>query len=204
MGFMRDDQLALIDWLEKENLLNLNNENDYIGSGSTGYTRQLPKADGKQGGAVRAKDLWVLSESQETVGVGPDLFEEFIFQYQLPVIERFGLCYYGCCEPVHTRWHVLKKIPNLQRVSVSPWCDEVFMAEALGRKVVYSRKPNPTQISCEKFDEELIRQDLRRTLFAAKECSLELVMKDVHTLCGRPERLGRWVELAREACAEML
>ncbi len=203
MGFMRDDQLALIDWLEKENLLNLNNENDYIGSGSMGYTRQLPNADWKSGAPVRAKDLWVLSESQETVGVGPELFEEFIFQYQLPVIERFGLCYYGCCEPVHTRWHVLEKIPNLQRVSVSPWCDEAFMAERLGRKVVYSRKPNPTIISCEKFDEELIRQDLRRTLSVAKGCTLELVMKDVHTLYGQPERLGRWVELAREVCAEM-
>jgi hypothetical protein len=204
MGFLRDEQLALIDWLEKENLLTLNNENDYIGSGSMGYTRQLPKSDWQAGQPVRAKDQWVLSESQETVGVSPELFEEFVFQYQLPVIERFGLCYYGCCEPVHTRWHVLKKIPNLQRVSVSPWCNEALMAEHLGRKYTYSRKPNPTIISCERFDEELIRQDLRRTLAAAKECSLELVMKDVHTLYGQPERLGRWVELAREACAEML
>ncbi len=29
-------------------------------------------------GSVSAKQLWVLSESQETVGVGPELFEELI------------------------------------------------------------------------------------------------------------------------------
>ena len=195
MAFLRDDALALFDWLEKEDLLTLNNENDYIGSGSEGFTRRLPQSEN---GPVRAKDLWVLSESQETVGVSPELFEEFVFQYQLPVMERFGLCYYGCCEPVHTRWHVLKRIPNLQRVSVSPWCDETFMAEHLGRDYVFSRKPNPTLISCEKFDEDLIRRDLRNTLAVAKDCNLEIVMKDVHTLNNHPERLGRWVRLARE------
>ena len=105
---------AFIDWLEKENLLSLNNENDYIGSGSMGYTRALPQPGWKEGDAVRARDLWVLSESQETVSVSPQMFEEFVFQYQLPVIERFGRCYYGCCEPLHTRWHVVKKIANLK------------------------------------------------------------------------------------------
>jgi hypothetical protein len=204
MAFLRDDHLAFVDWTEKEGLLTLNNENDYIGSGSTGYTRHLPQPDYKPGRPVRARDLWVLSESQETVGVSPELFEEFVFQYQLPVIRRFGLCYYGCCEPVHSRWHVLKKIPNLQRVSVSPWCNEAFMAENLARNYVFSRKPNPTLISCERFDEDLIRQDLRRTLAVAKDYNLEIVMKDVHTLCGRPERLGRWVQLARETCREAL
>ena len=58
-----------------------------------------------------------LSESQETVGVSPELFEEFVFQYQLPIISRFGFACYGCCEPVDSRWHVIKKIPNLRRVS---------------------------------------------------------------------------------------
>ena len=28
------------------------------------------------------------------------------------------------------------------------------------------------------------------------------IMKDVHTLAGQPWRLGRWVQIAREVCAE--
>jgi hypothetical protein len=34
----------------------------------------------------------------------------------------------------------------------------------------------------------------------AKEhgCSLEIIMKDVHTLNGEPDRLTRWVKMARE------
>jgi hypothetical protein len=203
MAFLRDDTLAYASWLEKEGLLSLNNENDYIGSGSMGYTRDLPKNGGKPGSPVRMQDQWVLSESQETVGVGPDQFEEFIFPYQLSVAEKFGKCYYGCCEPVHTRWHVLKKLPNLARISVSPWADEEFMAGVLKKTVVYSRKPNPTMISTPKFDEDAIRADLRKTLTTARNCRVELVMKDVHTLSGEAFRLPRWVELARQTIDEV-
>jgi hypothetical protein len=202
MAFLRDDYIAVAKWMEKEGLLTLNNRNDYIGSGSMGYTRDLPQPDWKPGLPVRTRDLWVLSESQETVGVGPDQFAEFIFPYQRSVVEIFGKCYYGCCEPVNNRWHILETLPNLARVSVSPWADESFMARACGRKVVYSRKPNPSLISTSRFDEDAIRADLRQTLSVAGGCRLEIIMKDVHTLNNRPERLARWVELARETIAE--
>ena len=149
---------------------------------------------------MRIRDQWVLLESQETVGVGPDQFEEFIFPYQLAIAERFGKCYYGCCEPVHTRWHVLRRLPNLRAVSVSPWADEEFMAAALGAAVVFSRKPNPTLISTGDSTRPPIRADLRRTLRAARGCRLEIIMKDVHTLNGDPSA-SRWVALAREEIA---
>lgn len=198
MRFLCDDHMRYLDWMETEDLLTLNNENDYIGSGSLGYTEQLPQSDWAASKPVRLKDLWVLSESQETVGVGPDLFEEFIFPYQRDLVKRFGLCYYGCCEPVHTRWHVLRKLPRLRKVSISPWCDQAFMASEMGADYVFCRKPNPTLISTETFDEAAIREDLRETLDTAAGCPVEIVMKDVHTLQNRPERLGRWVQLVRE------
>jgi hypothetical protein len=202
MAFLRDDHLAYAKWLEREGLLCLNNRNDYIGSGSMGYTRDLPQPDWMPGDPVRTRDQWVLLESQETVGVGPDLFAEFIFPYQLSLAQHFGKCYYGCCEPVHSRIHILKRLPNLARVSVSPWADEAAMARECEAEIVYSRKPNPALISTERFDEEAIKGDLRRTLAIARGCRIELVMKDVHTLNNRPERLPRWVALAREVVDE--
>jgi len=198
MAFLRDDHIAMVDWLEAEGLYTLNNENDYVGSGTVGYTRELPQADWQPGDPVRTKDLWVLSESQETVGVSPALFYKFVLPYQLPLIERFGLCYYGCCEPVHSRWPLLKQIPNLRRVSVSPWCDQRYMAEQLGPDHIFCRKPNPTLISCAVWDEQAIRDDLADTMQAAGNCVLEFAMKDVHTLADQPWRLGRWVEIARQ------
>ncbi len=202
MAFLRDDQIALDEWLESEGLLTLNNEGDYIGSGSRGYTSGLPGDGYTAGSPARLRDLWVLSESQETVGVGPTQFAEFIFPYQKAVTERYGLLYYGCCEPVHSRWEVLKQFENLRSVSVSPWANESYMGEALGRKYVYSRKPNPTLVSTPQWDEDAIRDDVRTTLDAARGCNIELVMKDVHTFSGHPERAARWVALTREVIRE--
>lgn len=201
MWFLHDDILSYAQWLEREGLLSLNNENDYIGSGSVGYAAELPHVG--INGCVRMEDMWVLSESQETVGVGPEMFAEFIFPYQRSIAERFGLAYYGCCEPVHNRWHVVSQIRNLRKVSVSPWCDEAFMARELATRYVYCRKPNPALVSTDVFDEGAIREDLRRTLSQTHKhgCNLELVLKDVHTVQRRPERLGRWVQIAREEIA---
>jgi len=201
MAFLRDDFMHYLDWMEQEQLLPLNNEDDYVGSGSIGYTRDLPQPD-LNGGAVRVRDMWGLSESQETVGVSPAMFEEFVFQYQEPVISRFGLAYYGCCEPIHSRMRIIKRLPNLRAVSVSPWCDQEIMAEECRGRYVFCRKPNPALISTDCWDEDAIRDDLRATLRAAQGCAVELVMKDVHTLRDQPWRLGRWCDIAREVCAE--
>ena len=198
MRFLCDDHLAFARWLEREGLLSLNNGNDYIGSGSRGFTRRLPQPDWRPGQPVRLRDLWVLLESQETVGVGPEQFESFIFPYQRDVAEAFCRCYYGCCEPVHSRMNAIRRLPGLARVSVSPWADEAAMAAWCGRELVYSRKPNPALISTAVFDEAAIRRDLRQTLETARGCRIELIMKDVHTLNSEPDRAGRWVALARE------
>ena len=201
MAFLRDDLLDLFAAFEREGILSLNNEDDYVGSGSIGYTRELPQPGRQEDDPVRIADLWGLSESQETVGVSPQMFAEFVFPYQEPITRQFGLSYYGCCEPLHERIRLIKQLPNLRRVSVSPWCDQEVMADELGQAYIFCRKSNPSLISTAHFDENAIRQDLETTLRIAGHCPLELVMKDVHTLADQPWRLGRWVEIARQVCA---
>ncbi|MCE5278784.1 MAG: hypothetical protein ABFD92_18000 [Planctomycetaceae bacterium] len=202
MAFLRDDHVNHALFVEKEGLLALNNRDHYIGSGSLGYTHELPSPGYTEGGPVRLKDQWVLSESQETVGVSPAMFDEFIYPYQLDLMKRFGLTYYGCCEPVNNRWHILKNIPNLRAISVSPWADQDVMAEGCGRKVIFCRKPNPASISTPKFDEEALKADVRATCQAARKCNFEIVMKDIHTFSGDRTRPVKWVKLAREVCDE--
>ena len=199
MDFLREDTLKLLNWLESEKILCLNNEQDYIGSGSFGWTDQLPTKEFN--GTPRLCDLWFLFESQETSCVGSKQFEEFVFNYAKPIFEKIGYIYYGCCEPVHTIWHLLKTVTNIKRVSCSPWTDQDFMAKALGDQYGFSRKPSPTLVSTNVFDEDLIRNDLGITLKACIKHgvrNLEFVMKDVHTLNNEPWRLARWVEITRE------
>ncbi len=197
MAFMRDEQIHFLKWFEKQGLLFPNNQDDYIGSGGCGYTDLLPQKDNIPCNPGRLADMWGLSESQETVGVSPDMFNEFVFQYQLPIISMFGFACYGCCEPLDKRWHVVKQIPNLRRVSVSPWADQEKMADYLDSKYVYSRKPNPTLVSTRYWDEKIIREDIRKSLDIAGNLNMEIILKDVHTLFKEPDRLSKWTRIVR-------
>jgi hypothetical protein len=196
LAFLRDGHLAKLDFLEENNLLSLNNDATYVGSGGFGWTNELPQADFD--GHVRTVDMWGFTESQETVGVSPEMFAEFIFPYQLPIQERFGLNCYGCCEPLDKRWYVVKEIPNLRRVSVSPWADIDDMAQMLEDRYIFSMKPSPTDLAMNSFDEELIRAKLRDALEKTRDCRVEVIMKDNHTIRNDPQRVVRWVQIARE------
>ncbi|MFO7631308.1 MAG: hypothetical protein R6W76_02155 [Caldilinea sp.] len=196
MAFLRDGTLAKLDWLEQHALLSLNNDGTYVGSGGFGWTHELPQPD--FAGDVRACDLWGFAESQETVGVSPKMFAEFVLPYQLPILERFGLNCYGCCEPLDLRWEYVKLIPRLRRVSVSPWSNRSFMAERLGANCILSMKPNPADLARDVFNEERIRTNLRQDLQATRDCRVEVIMKDNHTIRDDPRRVVRWVQIARE------
>ena len=156
----------------------------------------MPQPD--YAGRVRNIDLWCLTESQETVGVSPALFAEFIYPYQRTIAERFGLNCYGCCEPVDQRWQVLRGLPRLRRVSVSPWSSVSRMAENLGRDYILSRKPSPTPLAMPMMDEQAVRADLCQDLNDARDTVLEIIMKDNHTLGGNPRNAQRWVAIVRE------
>jgi hypothetical protein len=199
MAYLRDGHMARLDFLEGNGLLNLNNDGAYVGSGGFGWTHELPQQDFD--GKVRTKDMWGFAESQETVGVSPDLFEEFVFQYQMPLLSRFGLNCYGCCEPVDSRWHLLKQIPNLRRVSVSPWSNLEKMAEYLGDRYILSMKPNPADLAAPSFDGERIRAGLREAMRITRGCRVEVIMKDNHTICRDPRRVTEWTRIAREEAA---
>ena len=196
MAFLRDGHQARLDFLEQNGLLSLNNDGSYVGSGGFGWTHELPQPDFD--GHVRTRDLWALAESQETVGISPHMFAEFVFPYQLPLLERFGLSCYGCCEPLDKRWPIVEQIPNLRRVSVSPWSERAQMAERLGDRYIYSMKPSPTDLAMDTFDEERIRAELRAALRATRDCRVEVIMKDNHTIRNDPQRVVRWVQIARQ------
>lgn len=196
MAFLRDGHLTRLEFLEQHDLLSLNNDGTYVGSGGFGWTHELPQPDFD--GHVRPIDMWGFAESQETVGVSPAMFEEFIFPYQLSILERFGLNCYGCCEPLDARWHIVERIPRLRRVSVSAWANVAAMAEKLGDRFIFSWKPSPSDLALPTFDEEHIRSYLRAAIRATRDCRVEIIMKDNHTIAHDPPRVVRWVEIARE------
>ena len=188
--------LDKLDYLETNGLLSLNNDGTYVGSGGFGFTDELPAAD--FAGRVRCADMWGFTESQETVNVSPQMYAEFIFPFEKPIMDRFGLTCYGCCEPLHARWHQVREHHRLRRVSCSPWVDIERMANCLQDKYIFSLKPNPASIASPTIDEDSIRDSLRESLQKTKGCVVEILMKDNHTLGGRPENAIAWCRIAKE------
>ncbi len=196
LSIISNGYLKKLDYLENNHLLDLNNDGTYVGSGGFGYTDELPQEDFKR--QVRCKDIWGFTESQETVNVSPQMYEEFIFPCEKPIMERFGLTCYGCCEPLNSRWSVVKRHHNLRRVSCSPWADIEKMGEYLEDKYIFSMKPNPASLAVPIIEKESIRKELRRAFEITKGCVVEVIMKDNHTIGKRPENVVDWCKIAKE------
>jgi hypothetical protein len=196
MTYMLEDRAALFDFMQKEKLLVLNTDNQMAGPRSYGYVSDLP--DPESGSDVTLKDLWGWAESQEAVIISPAMYKEFVLPYLARLGSRFGLVYYGCCEPVDDRLDlIIDAIPNLRSVSVSGWADFKKVGEMLGKKYVYSRKPTPAFLSGANPDWSLVEDDMKKTYEAAKNCNLEILIRDLYTINGDRPRLKKWVEMTK-------
>jgi hypothetical protein len=196
MSFMVEDRLALFEFLQNEGVLEANTDNQMAGPRAYGYVSDLPEPVSGKGTTL--KDLWCWAESQETTIVSPTMYKEFVLPYLTNLSSRFGLVYYGCCEPVDDRLEmIMEAIPNLRSVSVSGWADFDKIGEMLGDRYVYSRKPTPAYISGPNPDWGLVERDIKRTYAATKNCNVELLFRDVYTIEGDRTRLSRWVEMTK-------
>jgi hypothetical protein len=190
--------LHALDQQERLGVLALNNGSCRIGSGGYGHTRELP-GPGFDPKHVRTQDQWGNGVAQIFSDVSPAMHEEFALQYERRWMSRFGLTYYGCCEPLHNKLDILASIPNLRKISMSPWADLRKAAEKVGRKMVLSIKPNPAFLAEDDWRPEAVRAELKRSLDMTSGCAVEVILKDVSTVRNQPQRLWEWAKIAREA-----
>lgn len=163
------------------------------------FTSQLP-APGYDAAKPRAKDLWTSGMAQIFGSVSPTMHQEFDLDYLNPIYQRFGRVYYGCCEPLHMKMDLVAKIPNVRKVSMSPWVNVEIGAEKMGRTMVFSRKPSPALLARDAWDLSAVKADLKETIDACSrhQCPLELILKDVSTVRYEPQRLWQWAQAAME------
>jgi len=192
-------EMAVIDQNEEQNLLEAQGAMCHC---LETYCDDLP-APGYDPSHTRARDCWVSGAAQIFSEVSPAMHDEFEIEYMLPLYKRFGLVNYGCCEPLHHKINIIKKIPNVRAISMSPWANVDIGAEAMGADYVMARKPNPAFLAFDNMAEDAIRQETRKTLAACERNNTPVIfmLKDITTVRNEPMRLKMWHDIVKEEIA---
>jgi len=196
VGRMTDGYLHMLDQLEAQGLLSGPQSLIHC---TGAWTDELP-APGWDAARPRTKDMWMFGLAQMFSTVSPAMFRAFEVDYASRICERFGLVYYGCCDPLDRKMAEVRQIPNVRKISMSPWVDEDRGAGEIGGDYVYSRKPTPALLATDVFHTDQVREHLLATRRAcdAHGCPLEFILKDISTVRYEPERLTEWARIAME------
>ena len=160
------------------------------------FLRDMPKQDDR----ALSGNTWAFGLAQLFTAVSPKITDEFEVQYMKRIFPYFGAIYYGCCDRLDDRMHVIEKLPKIRKLSCSPWSVRERFADEMPDYCVMSNKPNPAFLASGKLDEQLVRDDVRQTIAAAKahNRNLELILKDISTVGHNPTCLWRWQEIVME------
>jgi len=195
LAYMRDRILEHIDQTEAKGGFRLCNHQNQ----AMPYCRELedPSASDKP---VSTKQLWGYMAAQEYTTFGPAQFDEFMFRYQKPILERYGLTAYGCCEDLTHKIDVIKTLNNLRRIAVSPFANVKKCAEQIGSDYVLSWRPNPSSACSRGVDEDFVRGELRNVIDIcnANKCKWDITLKDLETTSGDTEAVIKWTKVIRD------
>jgi hypothetical protein len=191
-----DAYLCELDQWVALGLLTRNNDNTRIGSGGYGYVSDLPEGD------AAPAHMWGNATAQIFGSVSGRMHWEFALRDEMRWLERWGLTYYGCCEPLDIKMGLMRRIPNLRKISMSPWVNVDRAVREVGDGYVFSRKPSPAVMAGDAWIPEAAAADLRDFLGRARGCHIELIMKDISTVRYEPQRLWEWEKIAMRAVEE--
>lgn len=161
------------------------------------YARELPAPQPAAAPSQR-RDMWCFIAAQEFDQVSPQAHKEFLLDYQVEVARRFGLTAYGCCEDLTLKIDLLRAIPNLRRIAVSPWADIRVCAEKIGKDYVMSWRPNPACVA-RGVNTEAVEREVASAVEVFRGLNFEVNLKDITTVGGEAENLTRWVTTVKKA-----
>ena len=149
-------------------------------------------------GGVTCRQLWCMANSQEFDQVSPAMWAEFCLAYQAPIFARFGLVGYGCCENLTRKIAGVLSIPNLRIFTCSAWTDLDRVLDACGKKycIMWRQKASDVVFS---DDANVLRAALCDGARRLQGSYYQIVLRELETLAGHPDRLHVWTRLAKDA-----
>ena len=189
MNHLQEGTLRAQKAVEETGLLTLNNNCPM-------YCSDAPRSDARQGN-VRLNDLWQVVSSQMYQEVSPAMWEEFLLQYQIPLLSQFWLTSYGCCEDLTHKIDGVLKVPNLRIFVSSAWTDLQKVVDAVGDRYTIMWRQKATDVVFA-HDMTPIRKHLEEGMRILQGCYVQIVLRELQTLNGRQDRLHDWTSVAKE------
>jgi hypothetical protein len=196
-AFLAENNRVIGQWEEEQGLLTANHDgNQGYCTGSSLFSDETVVPAGR---AVRSTDRYGYLESQESAGISPAMFDEFVMPYLAPLAANFKCLMFGCCEAVHHLMPSLLRLPGLRKVSVTPWCDLRVLTHTCPTDIIWCRKPVPLLLCDDTFSEAAMRSHLQETLDVGKDYFIEFVYRDTDRLTGAmADRVATTCALIRE------
>jgi len=167
---------------------------DMLYFGTTVHTsyNYLPEM---QAGPQSLDKVWLHSAAQIFGSTSKEMHKEFEFDYIGRLYELVGYGHYGCCEPLHGRLDLVRAIPNIRKISCSPWCDMQIAADEIRGDYAVSFKPNPSYLAGTSVNWEVVEDEVSRAFESCRKNNtpMEIILKDISTVNYKPERLWEWV-----------
>jgi hypothetical protein len=126
--------------------------------------------------------------------------DEFLVEYQKPIMERFQYTEYGCCENLTKKLDNIMKIRNLRAIVNSPWTDLTTMAEKCRDKYVIVWRQPFWEIMHARDDND-IRADVERGLRITRGCFRSIFCRDfnINMMNDPQQRIRTWIREAKRA-----
>jgi len=189
MAYLRDATLRAMEQVEATGLLTPNTAEPMTTSDPLGVSPST-------GGATFG-DCWCMANSQEFDQVSPAMWEEYCLAYQRPILARFGAVAYGCCENLTRKLDGVLSIPNLRVVVCSAWTNLDVVLERVGKDYCIMWRQKASAVVFPE-DTTTIRRDLEHGLTRLRGHAYQIVLRELETLAGHPNRLAEWVTIAKE------
>jgi hypothetical protein len=193
MGFLLKARMRLLDVWEATGILTPNNTGAMLCSDPIGPE----PPDGR----YTLNHCWCSGNSQEFDQVSPEMWEEFCLNYQKPIFERFGLVCYGCCENLTHKIDRVLSIPNLRIFVCSAWTNMDVVLDRIGTDYCIMWRQKASNVVFAE-DPKVLRYELEEGARRLRGRRYQIVLRELQTLCGRPDRLEVWTKIAKEVAAK--
>ena len=194
VAFLRDGILSLLDETERAGQLTLLEHSNQAMPYADGLPDPAPNVRG-----VAASQLWHFQAAQEFALIGPEQHREFLLEFQKEIFKRYALIAYGCCEDLTNKISMLREIPNLRRIAVTPFANVAKCAEQIGSDYTISYRPNPALLAAG-YSKDRLRTKMREDFAAlrANGCIFDVTLKDIETLEGDFSRIDDFIETVHD------